>query len=157
MILYKKMKNNKQYIIWEGPDEVGKTSTRKLVEKARKGKDIMIDRFIGSNLVYGNLYARYTEKEILELKTDEKRFIANFDAVLIYLYAPVKTIVKRIQNDRHEEIDEKTLKDTLKEYNEYFKNSSYTKKIKIDTSKYDQKAVVKIILSFLKSLEHVKY
>jgi len=141
--------NRIRYLIWEGPDEVGKTSTRKLVEKSRKGRDIMIDRFIGSNLIYGKLFKRYTEQELKEIEIEEKMFIRMFDPVLIYLYAPVKTIVERIKKDKHEAINMTLLKKTLKEYNEYYEKSEILNKIKIDTSKYKQDEVVHIINSFL--------
>ncbi|MFA5174617.1 MAG: hypothetical protein WC438_05545 [Candidatus Pacearchaeota archaeon] len=137
------------YIIWEGPDEVGKTTTRKLVEKTRQGRDIMIDRFIGSNLIYGKLFKRYSERELKEIKIDENLFNRIFNPILIYLYAPVKTIAERIKKDKHEKINISLLKKTLKEYDEYYNKSEIVDKIKIDTSKHNQEEVVQIINTFL--------
>jgi len=138
------------FIIWEGPDEVGKTSTRKLVEKKRNGKDVMIDRFIGSNLVYGKIFKRYNEIERLTLIGYDTLFKNVIDPVLIYLTAPATTIIERIKKDKHEKINTILLNKTIKEYDNYFENCNYNSKIKIDTSKHKQDEVVNIIIKFLK-------
>lgn len=144
------MKKNKiLFLIWEGPDEVGKTSTRKMIEKKRYGKDIMIDRFIISNLVYGEIYDRYTDDEKAYLDFKNERLKALINPVLIYLYAPVDVIIERIKRDRHEDIDKEVLEKTIKKYDEYFEKSTYNYKIKIDTSKYNQDIVVRKILNYL--------
>ena len=142
------------YIIWEGLDRSGKTTTRKLVEKQRNGKDIVIDRFIGSNIVYGKLYKRYSKEELQKLYNDEQCFRSFFDSVLIYLYAPVNVIIKRIEKDKHEKIDKIKLKKTSKEFNEYYKKCSFENKIKINTDKNTQKEVVNKILNYLKTIEN---
>ncbi|MFA5394996.1 MAG: hypothetical protein WC346_03155 [Methanogenium sp.] len=142
------------FIVYEGTDCSGKTTTRKLVEKQRDGKDVVIDRFIGSNIVYGLIFKRYTEEKFKILYVDDYRFASMFNPVLIYLYAPVKEIVKRMKKDGHEEIDKEILTKTLKEYNKYFDRCGYENKIKINTSRYDQKDVVKKIINFLKHVEN---
>ena len=141
------------YIVYEGPDRVGKTTTRKLVEKQRDGKDIVIDRFIGSNIVYGIVGLRYTLEEFQCMYVDDARFAKMFNAVLIYLYAPMKTILERMEKDGHEEIGEEKLKMSLEQYDKYYKRCGYEHKIKIDTSKYNQEKVVEKILKFLKNVE----
>ncbi len=141
------------YIVYEGTDQSGKTTTRKLVEKQRDGKDIVLDRFIGSNIVYGFIFKRYTLEEYRLLYVDDYRFASMFKPVLIYLYAPVKEIIKRMEKDNHEKIDKEILEKTLKEYNKYFKRCGYENKIKIDTSKNKQSEVVKKIIKFLNHVE----
>lgn len=138
------------FIVYEGPDQSGKTTTRKLIEKIRDGKDVVIDRFIGSNIVYGVIDMRYFKEELKSLYIDDYRFASMFKPVLIYLYAPTEILIQRIKKEKHETIDEKKLKRTLLEYDKYFKRCGYDKKIKIDTSKYKQSEVVKQIINFLK-------
>lgn len=141
------------YLIYEGPDLVGKTTTRKLVEKQRDGKDVVIDRFIGSNIVYGILNNRYTEEEIKSLHDDEFKFSATFRPVLIYLYAPLEEILKRIKQDSHIEIDSEKIKKTIEEFEKYYEQSQYKNKIKIDTSKFNKEEVASQILEYLKHIE----
>jgi thymidylate kinase len=143
-----------QYLVYEGPDQSGKTTTRKLVEKERDGKDVVIDRFIGTNIVLSNVNMRYTIDEMQCLYVDDSRFVNMFNPILIYLYAPVKVLLERIRNDKHEKIDSKKLIKTLSEYNKYFKRCGYKNKIKIDTSKFSQQKVVEQIINFLKYVEN---
>jgi len=141
------------YLIFEGIDRVGKTTTRKLVEKERNVKDTGIDRFIGSSIVYGKIYKRYSKKEFEKLYNDEYLFSTTFDTILIFLYSSVDITIKRIEESGHEKIDKKLLTETLKEFNNYYEKSSFKNKIKIDTGKYSQKEVVEKILNYLKKIE----
>jgi len=141
------------YLIYEGTDRVGKTTTRKLVEKQRNGKDVVIDRFIGSNIVYGMIFHRYTEEELKILYVDDYRFASMFKPVLIYLYAPVKEIIKRLKKDKHEKIDKEVLEQTLIEYDKYFDRCGHEHKLKIDTSLHKQEEVVRQILTYLDYVE----
>lgn len=137
------------YLIYEGTDRAGKTSTRKLVEKYRKGKDVVIDRFIGSNIVFGKVFERYNDSEIKKLYDDERNFASMYEPVLIYLYSSSDVILKRIKKDNHEKIDKEIIEKTLEEYNIYFDNSYIKNKIKINTEKFNQDEVVKIIINYL--------
>jgi len=151
----KKMNKNKLlYLVWEGPDQSGKTSTRKLVEKQRDGKDVVLDRFIGSNIVYGKVFGRYTKEEIDDLYEDDSEFIYVFKPVLIYLYAPIECLIERIKKDKHEDINSDLLTKTLTEYDEYFEKCHYENKIKIDTNIYNQNEVVRQIINFLSNIEN---
>ena len=141
------------YLVYEGPDRVGKTTTRKLVEKQRNGKDIVIDRFLGSNIVYGMIFKRYNVEELKILYVDDYRFASMFKPVLIYLYAPVKEIIKRMKKDKHEKIDKEVLEQTLIEYDKYFDRCGYEHKLKIDTSLHKQEEVVRQILTYLDYVE----
>ncbi len=143
-----------QYLIFEGPDQSGKTSTRKIVEKLRNGTDVVIDRFIGSNIVYGVINMRYTVGELECLYIDDYRFASMFKPVLIYLYAPIEVLIQRIKKDKHEEINEEKLTKTLLEYDNYFDRCGYEKKIKIDTSTYTQSEVVRQIINFLQNVKN---
>jgi thymidylate kinase len=147
-------KNNRlTYIIYEGPDCVGKTTTRKLVEKHRDGKDIVLDRFIGSNIVFGSINHRYTLEEMQSLWFDDYLFVARFNPALVYLYAPVDTLIERIKNTKHEDIDKEKLEKTLIEFDKYFDRSDHKNKIKINTSIYNQEEVVRQIINFLENAE----
>lgn len=143
-----------QYVVYEGPDQSGKSTTRKLIEKQRNGKDVVLDRFIGSNVVYGKVFERYSEEEIDNLYVDDYQFVTMFKPVLIYLYAPVKCLIERIKKDKHEDIDSDLLSKTLTEYDEYFEKCHYENKIKIDTSVYNQDEVVRQIINFLSTVEN---
>lgn len=147
-------KTSIQYIVYDGPDQAGKTTTRKLVEKQREGKDIVIDRFIGSNIVYGLVFRRHTEEELKILYVDDYRFASMFKPVLVYLYAPVKEIIRRIEKNKHEKVDKEILEQTLIEYDKYFDRCGYENKIKIDTSLFKQTEVVKQIIDFLNYVEN---
>lgn len=142
------------YIVYEGADQTGKTTTRKLVEKLRDGKDVVIDRFIGSNIVYGVTGLRYTIAELQCLYVDDARFASMFKPALIYLHAPIEILIKRIKKDKHEKIDKEKLAKTLLEYDKYFERCGYEKKIKIDTSKFTQLKVVRQIINFLREIEN---
>ncbi len=142
------------YIIFEGPDRAGKTTTRKLVEKLRDGKDIVIDRFIGSNIVYGKVFDRYTEKEIAHLYHDELMFAKTLKPVLIFLNAPLGTIKKRLKSDNHEKINTNILNKALSEYHNYYVDTFISDKLSIDTSKYTQTEVVGKIISYLIYVEN---
>jgi len=142
------------YITYEGLDQSGKTTTRKLVEKQRDGKDVVLDRFIGSNIVYGLIFKRYTEEELQILYIDDYRFASMYKPVLVYLYAPVKEIIKRMKKEKHEKINKEILEQTLIEYDKYFDRCGYENKIKIDTSLHKQPEVVNIIIGFLKHVEN---
>lgn len=142
------------YIVYEGPDQAGKTTTRKAVEKQRNGKDVVLDRFIGSNIVYGVLNHRYPVEELEILYVDDYRFVNMFKPVLVYLYAPVDELIKRIKKDKHEEIDEDKLTRTLEQYNAYYDRCGYDKKIKIDTSLYSLEEVTEQVIKFLKDVEN---
>lgn len=141
------------FLIYEGPDQVGKTTTRKCVEKRRQGKDIGIDRFIGSNLVYGKLFNRYSNQEELELLQADNNF-RSFSPVLIYLTAPLETILERIKKDKHEHIDINLLRNTLIEFEKYFLTCPYKYKIKIDTSKKTQTEVVNNLIEYIENVEN---
>lgn len=147
--------NKPLFLIWEGPDLVGKTTTRKLVEKQREGKDIVIDRFLGSNIVYGHVFDRYSKEDFDRLYFNEYKFSKLFNPVLIYLWAPVVEIQKRAKEMKHEKISKKNLIKTLNMFDKYFDEmTEYKNKIKINTNKYKQKEVVEQIIDFLNYVEN---
>ncbi len=141
------------FIVYEGLDQVGKTTIRKLIERRRFGKDVGIDRFIGSNLVYGNLFDRYTKEEKLELEKADIAFKI-FDPILIYLVAPIETILERIEKDKHEHIDIDLLRKTSNEFEEYYQSCPYKHKLKLDTSKYSIEEVVNLSIKFIENVEN---
>jgi thymidylate kinase len=145
------------YIIFEGPDRVGKTSTRALVHKIRNQKDNALDRFIGSMIVYGNIFGRYSIVDEIKQYDDEKKFVNMFETSLIYLYAPAETIIERIENDNHTELDKELIEKELKEFDKYFERTNIKNKIKIDTSKFSQEEVVEKIIVFLNNIEKNDY
>ena len=142
------------YLVYEGPDAVGKTTTRKLVEKQRDGKDVVLDRFIGSNIVYGRVFNRYSKEEISNLYLDDCNFVFTFYPVLIYLYAPAEVLFERIKKDKHKKISVDLLRKTILEYDLYFDRSFCRNKIKINTNQFLQNKVVDQILKFLKDVEN---
>lgn len=138
------------YIIFEGPDGSGKTSTLNLVKKFRNQEDNILDRFIGSMIVYGKIFGRYGKRDIYSQYFQDYIFNTFFTPILIYLYAPVDVLIKRLEKNGHEKIDKKVLGKALKEFDKYYEKCCYTNKLKIDTSKYSQKEVVRKIIKFLK-------
>ena len=142
------------FLVYEGPDQVGKTTTRKTIEKIRHGKDVGIDRFIGSNLVYGNLFSRYSKEEELELLKADNVFNLCYNPILIYLTAPLEVIKNRIKKDNHEHIDIDLLKKTIVEFEKYYLTCPYNNKIRVDTSEKTQSEVVQDIIVFIKNVEN---
>ena len=142
------------FIVYEGPDRVGKTTTRKMIEKLRRGKDVGIDRFIGSNLVYGNLFGRYSNQEELNLLKSDFDFSKSLKPILIYLTAPLEIIRERIKKDNHEHLDIDLLRKTIIEFEKYYLTCPYIDKIRIDTSKYTQQEVVYMLIKFIEDVEH---
>lgn len=142
------------FIVYEGPDQVGKTTTRKMIEKIRQGKDVGIDRFIGSNLVYGSLFNRYSDEEGGELLKADSIFSETLKPILIYLTAPLEIIRERIQKDNHEHIDVDLLRKTIIQFEKYFLSCPYVHKIRIDTSKLKQSEVVNMLIEFIENVEN---
>lgn len=145
------------YIIFEGLDGSGKTSTLNIIKKKRKQKDNILDRFIGSMIVYGTIFKRYNKRDIEKQYFDDKKFQSNFNPILIYLHAPVRILIKRMKKNKHEEIDKNILKKSSKEFNKYFDRCCYEYKIKINTNKYKQQEVVKKIINFLENVENKQF
>lgn len=139
-------------IIFEGPDQSGKTSTRKMVEKRMNFRDVGVDRFIGSCIVYGRVFNRFTKEQEAEF-VEANLKLKNLNPVLIYLTAPIETIIERMNNTNHEVIDKTLLAKTIHEFDKYYVECPYDYKIKLDTSKRTQEQIVDLLVEYLSYLD----
>jgi len=82
-------------------------------------ENVIIDRFMWSNIVYGNLFdyplMTANQYDALIDKLDSK------DSLLVYLYAPIGTINYRIDNRG----DDKIKKENINEIVEYYNKELY--------------------------------
>lgn len=106
--------------------------------------NIIIDRFMWSNLVYGKLFdypmMNLTQFDLLVEKADEK-------ALLLYLHAPIGTINYRMQNRGDDMIKIENIEDILEEYNEVMYGNFRPKLlISFDTSDNNTDSIKDLVL-----------
>ncbi len=81
-------------VIFEGCDGVGKTTLYQAYRRATAYQILCIDRYIGSQIVYDELYGREDKSEVWF--KEEENLSNLYDVYLAILSAPIKTIRVRI-------------------------------------------------------------
>ena len=143
------MENKPKFIIYDGLDRGGKSSTLQLVWKARDKIDTCIDRGILSNIVYNAIFDRNVDL------SEYIKYLPDVEGVIyLYFFASAESLKQRAiaTNDDMYSITE------IKEQKEVFDNAfellkskyKHVKFIKINTSLFNQKEIVKKILEELK-------
>ncbi len=138
-----------KFVIFEGPDKVGKTTLFKLFRRATDYIPLAIDRFTASNYVYDKFYKRETNlKEYLKA---EEKIQEIFDCYLILLTCRPEIVDQRIRAEE-KGIDKVialgNYRGILKGFEEYYKISKYTNKCVIDTSDAPEQDCLREILKF---------
>jgi len=137
----------KKLVIFEGPDKSGKSTLYQAYRKATDYQPLVIDRWIGSQIVYDSIWGR--EDKSKDWHKHEKELEALYDVYLVVVTAPVSTLRRRITKD---ETDEKERKVALRTYREadelfrqYLEQSNFKNKILVDTSKPLKKSLEEIL------------
>jgi len=138
---------NNVFLLLEGVDRSGKTSTFKEIVKQSSGSYYMTDRTPLSVLVYAKIFKRNVNNKYFWNLL--KVFLNYYNSYFIYFYAD-ESILKQ----RHVNTNEKymNIKVHLREYNNFI-NKAFNKKIlnfnnyiEIDTSNLNQKIIAKKII-----------
>ena len=132
-------------LILEGADKVGKTSLYQAYRRATAYQPYVIDRFIGSNIVYDKLYGRETRSA--EDYLEDEAELGGFDVFLAVLTAPHEIIEQRIR-ESEKGVDLKVALANFIEadrlFREYFEMSGF-KKALIDTSEPIEKNLEQLL------------
>ena len=133
-------------VILEGPDKAGKSTIYQAFRRATSYQPLVIDRFIGSNIVYDQLHGRtnMSSDTVKEYYRTEDRLLETFNPLVVYLYAPVGVLLKRsmLTGEYHEEKFD--IKNVGWYYERYLENTPL-EVMKIDTQECPVDVVVKAI------------
>jgi len=136
------------FLIIEGTDCSGKTSTIGELHKATNFKYSCIDRFSGTSFAYGLLKERN-----LDISNYIKQDIELFDkCVLIYLEASEETIKQRFRERGEDFIKEEEINDLKEAYEKYLEQTPLYI-IRVNTEK-DIKNVVNEIIEGIRDFEN---
>ena len=133
-------------VILEGSDKAGKSTIYQAFRRATNYQPLVIDRFIGSNIVYDQLHGRCSpEGDVIQghYKTEEE-LLKIFNPLIVYLYAPTSLLLARsiqhgeIQSERYD------IENISWYYNEYLEQTPL-EVMKIDTQECSVETVVKAI------------
>lgn len=138
-------------LIFEGPDKCGKSSLRESIRKERNHRDVTLDRFFGSMIVYGRVFKRSKAEELSFLNSDW-RFAKDFNPLLVVCTANKRDILRRMELTSHQRIRDGTISKTLAAYKNYYKWYPGNK-ILINTSTETLKQSSKRIIKEIKKLE----
>jgi thymidylate kinase len=107
--------------------------------------NIIMDRFIYSNLIYGNMY-----KDFAVINDGEKRLIESLmelsNTKVIYLHADVETLKERYSKRGDEYVPISKLETINEKYEELLQETNYPY-TRIDTAKHNPEEVADIILN----------
>jgi len=133
-------------IILEGPDKAGKSTIYQAFRKATSYQPLVIDRFIGSNIVYDQLHGRSSIKSdiIKGYYETEKKLLEIFNPLVVYLSAPRDILIGRSEFAGDVEEEEYDIRNIGFYYSLYLKNTSL-EVLQIDTSTYSVEEVVRTI------------
>jgi len=84
-----------KFVIFEGCDGSGKSTLYQAFRRATAYQVLCIDRFIGSQIVYDEIYDREDKKEYWA--TEEVKLTSVYDVYLVLMTAPESVILERIK------------------------------------------------------------
>lgn len=140
-------KNNKpDLVILEGPDKAGKSTIYQAFRRATNYQPLVIDRFLGSNIVYDQLHGRtnMSSDTVKEYYRTEDRLLETFNPLVVYLYAPVSVLLARSVQTGEFAFEESDIRGIGWYYERYLENTPL-EVIKIDTQKCPIDVVVRAI------------
>lgn len=136
------MNSKPDLVILEGPDKAGKSTIYQAFRKATDYQPLVIDRFIGSNIVYDQLHGR--PDVIKECYETEKRLLQIFNPLVVYLHAPTSVLLTR--SIHHGEIESERYDiENISWYYERYLEQTSLEVIKINTHTCPKEAVVRAI------------
>jgi len=139
-------------IILEGPDKAGKSTIYQHLRRATSYQPLVIDRFIGSNIVYDQVHGRkeadYTKEEWLAI---EERLKSIFRPVVVFLKVPTSILLQRSVKAGDYNLEGDDIRGAKVPYDEYLGKTSLPV-IEINTSNSIQHCV-KTILREINDME----
>lgn len=84
-------------IIYDGPENSGKTTTKRVVNELINHQSISFERWTGTAFAYGKLYNR--EPDLAGLSEMDKDIDHNFNVLLVYLFGYPGELKERINTD----------------------------------------------------------
>ena len=115
--------------------------------KMLKLKNAIIDRYIYCNKVYASIFPQYTILTTRQFNFIEREIEADENVVVVYLYAPVEVLKKRLMKRGDEHMDKvlERLEVINDEYEHVFENS-IVKPVRINTEEYGSDEIVDYLL-----------
>jgi hypothetical protein len=134
-------------IIYDGPENAGKTTIKRIVNEMIGHQSISFERWTGTQYAYARLHDRQTDlKALLQM---DGRMNMNFNCIMVYLWAPPGFLKYRMNNDPIEgeeyKLDDMEIDRLIKFFNEWYYASPFTSKLSLDTSKLSPKDAARII------------
>lgn len=109
--------------------------------------NVIIDRFIYSNMVYASLYPKYTILTNEQfIKLDKELEKQDSETIILYLYTNVDTLKERMRERGDEYIKEDELESINSTYH-YFWNNSTVAPYGIDTSLMSSDEIVDFVMN----------
>lgn len=146
----KRVDKRPDLVILEGPDKAGKSTIYQAFRKATDYQPLVIDRFIGSNIVFDQLYDRLVPGQINHYYQIEERLGITFNPLVVYLTAPLPVLLDRSEKAGDIEEEEFDIRSISEFYTQYL-NDTPLDVISIDTAGYDVSQTVEIITEVLNS------
>lgn len=141
-------------IILEGMDKSGKSTLKKLINKATNYNYIVVDRFTTSGKVYAFLYGEQKENNIY-LNHLEEVTANNFDVLEVLCEAPLYLISARLKREARENRTGTVMPlDKIMEHKSLF--NEYAKKSKYDTIFINTDASPSVCLAMVLNAIHDK-
>lgn len=130
-------------VILEGADKVGKTSVHKILGRETEHSILIIDRFIGSYIAYGEINGRNDppKEELYEI---ENKLQELFTPLVVYLHAPIQELLLRSANAGEIWSEGFYIRNIQHHYEKYLDNTELSQ-VHIDTSTHTVKECVEII------------
>lgn len=112
-------------------------------------KNIILDRYIYSNLVYASLFKDFAIISKEQQNKLEQMLRDLHNAKVYYLYADKEIIKQRLKERGDEYVNEDKVESILNKYNEVIENSTLDIK-RIDTGKYNSDEIAEQIIDDLR-------
>lgn len=142
-------------IVLEGADKVGKSTLYQKLRRATHYQPLVIDRFIGSNIVYDKFYNRpYLQENLNRYADDEKTMNSIFNLVVVLVTVSESEAISRIEKLEagiDKDIALANFKGTSKLFNDYLASSPAHYKYTLNTTETDVDECVSILLNELAS------
>lgn len=140
-------------IVLEGVDKVGKSTIYQQLRRATHYQPLVIDRFIGSNIVYDRVYNR--PSNIPAYYKTEAQLGQIFTLVVVYLTCAEGELITRMKLNETGENLEKAVANHRKadeQYNKYLQNTKADLVIKLDTTHISVDEAVSKILESIRGI-----
>lgn len=119
----------------------------RFMENALSNTNVVIDRFIYSNLVYADIY-----QDFMKINKSQQRMIESIleakEAKVVYLYADIDVLTNRMNERGDEYIGVDRLQDIDDKYNDVMSNTDM-KYISVDTGKMTSDEIVDYLASLV--------